>query len=236
MLFAPIFGPWNSLDLVLVVLLTIGLWAWRIYQSRQPSPAVSQLSAPRLKKSAVIIGLPLLIVLADWLGAGRGATQLGLSLSPSASGLIGLGIAALVVTGLQVSYWLDWPKPSEEKRIANLALLKKAGLAPQSGKEMAYAALLALLIGCGTEILFRGFLIWAFTPVFGLWGAITVSSLAYGLGHGDDSWRRLLASTVSASIFAIAFGLTLSLWWLMLIHTFMGLQVAWVGYRSSTAP
>jgi membrane protease YdiL (CAAX protease family) len=236
MLFSPVLGRWNFLDLVLVVLLTVGLWTWRIYQSRQSTPAAPRSLANQLKRSAAIIGLPLLLLLADWLCAGRNATPLGLSLFPSASGLIGLGIAALIVIGLQISYWLDWPKPSAEKRAEGLALLKKTGLAPQSGKEMVYAVLLAFLIGCGTEVLFRGFLIWAFAPVFGLWGAVAVSSLAYGLGHGDDNWRRLLASTVSAAIFAIAFGLTASLWWLMLIHTFVGLQAAWIGYRGSATP
>jgi membrane protease YdiL (CAAX protease family) len=188
--------------------------------------------AIRLRKSAVILGLPLLLLAVDWLGSGRDAAALGLAIPPTASGLIGLAFAALVATAVLISFGFDWPKSSPENRAQALVRLKKAGLAPQSGTELSYAVLQAVLIGCGTEILFRGFLIWAFVPLSGLWGGVVVSALAYGLGHGDTDWRRLLGATISAFVFATAYGLTLSLWWLMAIHTFFGLQAAWIGYRS----
>jgi membrane protease YdiL (CAAX protease family) len=188
-----------------------------------------------LRKSAVIIGLPLLVLALDWFGTGRDAASLGLAIPPSAAGQIGLGIASFIIGGVLLCTLFGWPQSSPENRAKALARLQDKGLVPQTRKELAYAVLQAFLIGCGSEILFRGFLVWAFAPFLGLWGAVVGSALAYGLGHGDKEWRRLLAATVSALAFTLCFALTSSLWWLMALHTFIGLQAAWIGYRSSAA-
>ncbi|HEY1837613.1 MAG TPA: CPBP family intramembrane glutamic endopeptidase [Rhizomicrobium sp.] len=50
-------------------------------------------------------------------------------------------------------------------------------------------------------------------------------------GHGDKTWLRALSSIGTAFAFTIAYALTRSLWWPMLIHSFMGLYGAWSGYR-----
>jgi membrane protease YdiL (CAAX protease family) len=72
--------------------------------------------------------------------------------------------------------------------------------------------------GVAWEVLFRGYLLWALTPRVGIVGAVFVASVAYGVAHGYKSPRQFTSSLVSALLFTIAYALTHSLWWLMLIH------------------
>jgi len=113
--------------------------------------------------------------------------------------------------------------------------LSEAGLIAATPDDLAYSVVLALLIGCGTELLFRGFLYGFFAPLIGQIGALVVAALAYGLGHGSRTTGQAVGSVVSAFAFTIAFALTGSLWWLMLVHTAVGLSGLWWGYRLASS-
>jgi len=60
---------------------------------------------------------------------------------------------------------------------------------------------------------------------------VTFAALAYGVSHGYKSPAQFGGSIALSFVFAIAYALTLSLWWLMLVHTAAGLFGAWSGYR-----
>lgn len=230
-LFRPFFGTWNVLDVVLVILLTIGLGVLRFSNARSRDKAVAPNIRRRALKTFVLLGIPLPLLLIDWIGAGRAPDLLGLACPSAWRSKVGLGIAVLVIVTALLDQRFRWPKASPEKRGQMLEQLSKAGLAPANRTELIYSVLLAFVIGIGTEVLFRGFLIWALSPIVGLWGAVVIAALAYGLGHGDESWRRILAATVSAFIFTIAYALTHSLWWLMTIHVWIALQGVLIGYH-----
>lgn len=83
----------------------------------------------------------------------------------------------------------------------------------------------------GWEILYRGFIL-LLTPNTGLPIAITISALAYGIAHGYRSPKQLIASIVSAFAFTIAYALTHSLWWLIVIHAGLPLSAVPAALRA----
>ena len=113
------------------------------------------------------------------------------------------------------------------------ARMKRGGLSPETPRELALGMVYAFIVGCGSEILFRAFLLWVFTPFAGLAGAVAIAALAYGIGHGFRNRRQALSAILSALAFTLGYALTFSLWWLMAIHTFAALQASWSGYRLS---
>lgn len=83
-------------------------------------------------------------------------------------------------------------------------------------------------------MLYRGYLWWILAPLLGSVGAVLVMGLSYGLAHGYRGRGALAASVVSALLFAAAYALTHSLWWLIVIHT--GLPLVGLRVRRSSTP
>lgn len=61
-------------------------------------------------------------------------------------------------------------------------------------------------------------MLWALSPWIGTVGAVIVAAIGYGLGHGSKRAGSVGGAVVSSFIFTIAYALTGSLWWLMLLH------------------
>src|SRR5690625_359177 len=109
--------------------------------------------------------------------------------------------------------------------------LQKNNLLPRTRRELTLFLGFTLLAGCGWELLYRGFLIWFLVPSIGTVGAVCIAAIAYGAAHGYKSRTQFLGSIVSAFAFTIAFVLTGSLWWLMLIHTALGFIGGFGSYK-----
>jgi membrane protease YdiL (CAAX protease family) len=230
----PSIGHLNLLDWVLIVDLCLVIPATQFRRSlrRKKAGRTVQSVLTRARRTLLMLGTPLVLLAGNWWIHGRPLSEIGLALPLSARGEIGIAIAIVLCLG----FLMTSRTPADlEKRKAARAKFEDAGLLVATPADLAVFIPLAFLIGCGTEILFRGFLFWAFSPLVGLSGAVLVMALAYGLGHGFADWQTAAGSLVSAFLFAIAFALTQSLWWLMLIHTFMALFGAWNGYRLSRA-
>ena len=90
---------------------------------------------------------------------------------------------------------------------------------PETSGEMRLFLLVSLAVGCGWEILYRGFLLLYLQPTTGLGGAVIIAAFAYGAAHGFKSPKQFAASIMSALAFTIGYAVTSNLWWLMLLHT-----------------
>ncbi len=236
-MFGTIAGHLNFLDVALAVFLVLVFPAVQLRNGLRPEPQITRSMSQRYLRSGAMMALPLLVLAFDWLATARNVAALGLAVPIPFRGQIGLAIAGILILGMLLAPLLPWPKRNPEKEAVQHARLKKAGLAPETPLEMVFVVQLAFLIGCGAEILYRGFLLWAFTPFAGTAGAVVIVALAYGIGHGFVKWREALGAIVSAFIFTIAYAVTGSLWWLMAIHTFAALYGGWSGYRfASTKP
>jgi len=111
-----------------------------------------------------------------------------------------------------------------------------AAMMPQTVSERRLAVVAFVVIGVAWEVLYRGYLLWRLTPRLGLIGAIVVAALAYGLAHGVKTARQLGASLAAAFVFTIAYALTKSLWWLMIIHAGLPLLAMQAGRPSAGDP
>ena len=138
--------------------------------------------------------------------------ELGLAWPPPRAGQIGLALGVLLIAGAAIAVVAVKPRnsPREEEALNQL---------PQGRRETALFVALAPAVGIGWEALYRGFLLWWLTPLVGLVAAVVVASLAYGLAHGWKSHAEGIGSIAAAFLFTIAYALTGSLWWLMMVHS-----------------
>ena len=172
----------NGLDLALLLYLCA---IFPALQLRNSLRARAKPARPVLRRhflSIIMVGSPLLVLAADWRLTERPAGALGLGIPISLLGQIGFALAAVLIFGLIVAAQRANTDP--EKLAAYRVRLDEAGMLMRSPREFTLFVFLALLIGCGSEILFRGYLLWVVAPIIGVPGAVVVATLAYGIGHG----------------------------------------------------
>jgi membrane protease YdiL (CAAX protease family) len=168
-------------------------------------------------------GVEVLILLAVlWIAcvqAGHTPAQIGLAFPSPGAGMWWLGFSLLLVMSLYLADNVLARRQTPEAR-AEFArnLLDSPVPWPQTGKQTLAFALSAALITAAWEILYRGFILLLLTPTTGLPIAILASSIAYGVAHGYQNPKKLISSIFSALAFTIAYALTHSLWWLIVIH------------------
>lgn len=196
--------------------------------------ANTKAQADRLRRyfisSAIIAGLLVLLAYC-WLHAARSSALLGLDVPVSWRGLVGLAVAGALFTALAITDVVMKRKGGESRNEKARRKLAGNDLLPRNRQELVAFLGFALLAGCGWELLYRGFLIWFLVPRIGTVGAICVAALAYGAAHGYKTREQFLGSMASAFAFTIAFVLTASLWWLMVVHTVAGVAGGYSSYK-----
>ncbi len=193
-------------DIALAVLLLIGIPMQVVWRERS---GISRSRIARYRSAIFIIAGCLTVLALQWSVTTRSTSSLGLKVPPTKLGWICLigAVLFLAVSGVAAR--------RENKVIAEDA----DDPFPQTTVERGSYVLFAFAAGLGWEILYRGFLLWFLTPLFGIVAAVGVAALAYGVAHGVKDRRLLMASITSALVFTTAFAVTHELWWLMLIHT-----------------
>lgn len=216
-------------ELLLALYLLLVLPAHAVWRSRRPPRDRSrvQIYLSNITRQALL--LLALAACAAW--SGYTARQMGLAWPPGTAGAWGLLAAVIGVVALQVAVAVRERRMTADKRAASEAAMREQKALPSTPREMAVFAVLSVLLGAGWELLYRGFLLLVLTPVTGTVGAVTLSALAYGMGHGYNGLKPFIGSIVAAFAFTLAYVGTGSLWWLMLVHTALPLSVGWSAYR-----
>jgi membrane protease YdiL (CAAX protease family) len=202
-----------------------GTQLWKSLRAKKsaPEPPVAAARKARFFKNLLFILMPVIAmaVLLAWSGRGPGA--IGLDIPVSTAGRWGLFIIAL----LFVAGWvgtLIWERTLNEEKTAKYhADLRALEHIPKTRNELWGFLLLTICMGIGWELLYRGFLMLVLPPLTGTAGAVILSAVAYGVGHGYSNPKQFVGSIVSAFLFTIAYVLTNSLWWLMLLHVLLPL-------------
>lgn len=211
-----------------LVLVFPALQLWRSLRPKTQLPPLPQ--AASYWRSMRKVGAMLAVLAALMLIGGRGIGELGLDIPVSLFGQWGLGICALLLVGSVVGTWIWEQRLDQAGRDDYHAKLEAMDGMPRTPRDLALFALLALFIGIGWELLYRGFLMLVLTPIVGTAGAVVLAALAYGIGHGYQSRGQFIGSIVSAFLFTIGYVLTGSLWWLMLLHVMLPLYAAVSSY------
>ncbi len=209
---------YNPLDLLLVAFAVIAIPVQSAISARMfaRTPRSEQNLVGRYWFTISRAVLVSLLILFDWHWAARPWSALGLDIPVGFWGRVGFGLDAVLV-GYYV-FGLLLRKLSPERIASARSRLDSYRILPRTQGEFMLFQLMAIVASPFEELLFRGFLIWFFTPFAGLWGAVLISSLIFGLGHVYQGWLGLPRTGLIGLAFGIAYALTHSLWWLMLAH------------------
>jgi uncharacterized protein len=169
------------------------------------------------------------LILFAWHASGRPFSALGFDFPIGIPGMIGFGVDAGLVCYL--AYRLLFKRRSAEENAATQRRLDDLHILPQTRTEFLLFPLMVLVASPFEELLFRGFLIWFFANFVGLWGAVLLSSLLFGLGHAYQGWRGILRTTLIGLGFGIAYALTQSLWWLIVTHVVLNLYTSFLAAK-----
>jgi CAAX protease family protein len=230
--------PFTSLDLVVFGVAVAVLARSAIFSSSMGQKPRSERNLLRrycvTTASAALISA---LVLFAWHASGRPFSELGLDVPIGIPGTLGFGLDAVLVC--YFAYRLLFKKQSAEDNAAAQKRLDALHILPQTRAEFLLWPVMVLVASPYEELLFRGFLIWFFATFAGLWGAVLLSSLLFGLGHAYQGWRGILRTAAIGLGFGIAYALTRSLWWLMAAHVVLNLYAGFVAaklVRLSPAP
>lgn len=220
------------MDYLLALLLIIVLPIRSLRHSLRPSTS-SRTLIQKYLKTTLYISVLLSLLAYIWISRSLPLADLGLDIPLSSGGQVGMMIlAVLIIVGI-VSH-LIWLR--KVKNGTNSQPQKKQDMSdslPESRTELAAFLLVTVLIGSGWELLYRGFLLWFLAPETGIIAAVCIAALAYGIGHGFKTRGQFIGSIISAFLFTIAFALSGSLWWLMIIHTALPVLAGIAYYRSA---
>lgn len=221
------------LNILLALYLLFVFPALNVWRSQRPK---SNKPRPLLLRYWSMSWHVLVLLCVLWVGswqAGYTLNDIGFDIPLSRAGAWGLGFAVLLLGGLSLAGSIIERRKTAQARAENEGKLLDSSFPwPRTGAEtLAFAASMSLT-SAGWEILYRGFILLMLTPSTGLPIAIAASALAYGIGHGYKNPKQLIASIVSAFLFTIAYALTHSLWWLIVIHAGLALTSIPVALRA----
>lgn len=207
----------------------------QLWRSLRPAAVQRAPQAPSklYLRNVRFIGTLLAAMVAIMFLEGHTAGDIGLDVPVSRYGQWGLAFCAVLIAIPLI--WSSLPSFSgkEEKWTAEqIARLAANPMIPRSPREFALLLLMSVVVGAGWELLYRGYLMLVLPGLLGTAGAVIATALAYGAGHGYDNPRQFIGSIVSAFLFTLAYLLTGSLWWLIVVHTMAPLFMGIVGYRT----
>ena len=169
---------------------------------------------------------------AVWLIEGRAWEALRL-ISPHGWrlwGSIGL-VLALAMTQGRTALRIARSKRSKRIKLGNPDVEKYS---PHTPSELGWWMALSLTAGVCEEFLFRGYLIWAFQPMFGLWGAAAFSVAVFAVAHAYQGVKGILATGIVGSLLTLVVLISGSLLPAMALHALIDIGqglVAWLVFR-----
>lgn len=217
-------------DLGLVLTLVVLLPGYKlgqslIFQGDRSEHRLKQYLRSMLIPVILVSGLTL-----QWVHTGRAFSSLGLDPPITVAAVAGLGLALCILMGLAVTIIV---RPQRHGPSGQETPAKK--IMPQTRVELIVFAAFSLVLGCGWEILYRGYLLWFLPARLGLPASVFIAALAYGLAHGFKNAKMFAGSLVSAFVFTIAFAVTRNLWWLMIVHCGLPLLGAFAFHRQQAS-
>lgn len=190
---------------------------WRSFRSKSTKPPRSL-----MLRYWSMSWQPLVLLAVLWAGslqAGYALRDIGFDFPLSRAGFWGLCVAVMLLGVLcLVANVIERRKTPEARAESERKVLDSSFPWPRNGCETLAFIMSMSIMTAAWEILYRGFVLLLLTPNTGLPLAIAISALAYGIGHGYTNPKQLFASIVSAFVFTIAYAMTHSLWWLIVIH------------------
>jgi membrane protease YdiL (CAAX protease family) len=145
-------------------------------------------------------------------------------------GAVGLLLALVLTYARTVTRLARCTRPRRVK-VGHPHVLR---LIPETRSELSWWVGLSLSAGICEEFVFRGYLLWAFQPMLGLWGAAALSVMAFAAAHAYQGAKGVLATGVVGGLLTLVVLMTGSLLPAMALHALIDIEqglVAWLVVR-----
>lgn len=168
-----------------------------------------------------------------WASSGRSFTELGLT-PPT-----GWRLWASVALVLLLAVYQGWAfrvlvRSDEQRGRLREQVTALAAVLPHTRAELRWFASLSATAGFCEEFLYRGYVVWVFTPWLGAWGAAALSVPLFALAHLYQGWHGMARTAVAGAGFALIVATFESLWPAIALHALIDLgsgAMAWVALR-----
>ena len=230
-------------DYIMMFLLMVALPIWSYWDHKRFERDLLSGDATVLRTSYIktlyMLWILTLFVMVFWLISGRDLAALGLSLAPTVSGAIGLGVV-LVITGLLTAQVFQ-AKNNKEVAAKFMAELERSpsvdNFLPKTEDEYRLFKGLSITAGITEEILFRGYLIWVFSFWMESWLAALLSLAAFASVHlYQGSTEAIVKVTLTGGILTLLYLLSGSLVPAIILHAAIDLTsgaTCWHARRNS---
>ena len=207
----------SVLLILLVVVPLLGLWDFR----RLIRWHLEKRSDARLRTYTWLLVMEWGLtagLLTWWILSGRDWESLKVVSAFSGWGWLALGLG-VAGAGFMIRQMISVMKtPSDLAKLrAEMGALR--ALAPVTRRESRAFALVSVTAGVCEEILYRGILMAVLTPAVGLWPAVGLSSVIFGMGHAYQGFPGILKTTLVGMVMALLTVFSGSLLVAMVLHT-----------------
>lgn len=223
------------IDYVLISILTLVLPAYGTWEHRR---LLQELDAgrPNARLNAYKITMSVewvlsFIVLSWWLFKRRALSDLGLGFETGLGWIIG-GALTLIACGLLVAQTYTVLRSGKKMEEVRNQVEPLKALLPHDKREVRAFAALSVTAGICEELLYRGYLFAFIASVLGVWQAVVLSSLVFGIGHAYQGVTGILKTGGAGLVAAGLLLITGSLWAPMLLHVMLDLNSGYLGHRA----
>ena len=139
-------------------------------------------------------------------------------------------VIAVVITNARTALRIARSGPRRRIKIVNP---HAELMAPHTGSELCWWVALSLSAGFCEELIFRGYLIWAFQPWFGLWGAAVFSVIVFSAAHAYEGVKGVLAVAVVGTLLTLLVLISGSLVPAMILHALIDIGqgvITWLAF------
>ena len=181
------------------------------------------------------VALPILVL---WAASGRDWAELGFTLHSGWGPLAGWGLAGLIALFFVIQFTAILKSKSAKEQLRN-GLAKSpimTNFLPHTDDERKLFHLLSVTAGITEEIIFRGFLIWAFSLFVPVWVAALAALLLFTILHAYQGAAQLPAVFIMGGLVTLIFVLSGSIWPAIAIHVFVDMinnSMTWAARRDT---
>jgi hypothetical protein len=138
-------------------------------------------------------------------------------------------VVALAIVFARPAVRIARSKRSKRIKMGGVPGMEK--LVPHTRSELGWWVATSLSAGFCEEFIFRGYLIWAFQPLLGLWASAALSVAVFALAHAYQGATGILAAGFLGSLFTLGMLILGSLWPVMALHALVDIGqgvIAWL--------
>ena len=203
--------------LLFVVQPIYGAYSYRRYLARIAAGEPG--NRARLYLQTLVLEWVFLAALAlVWFTLGRPVADLGF-VAPAGVGFWSGAALLVLFTGYLVYAWHSAKQATDDdkaKQVQSFGELVHA--MPHTRHDLRHFIALSMTAGVVEEIVYRGFVLWYLAFFMPLWGAVIVSSVAFGLGHSYQGVIGGLRCGLVGLAFAVFYVVTGSIWLPIIAH------------------